>query len=375
MNIAFITDTFVPEVNGVARTLEQFVLVLANKGHKITVVRPRRKGESSEKTKTHDSFREIILPSFPLPTYTEVRFGIPIKEYLDKVFEEGHLDVIYVATETILGIFAMESARKKGIKIISAYHTNFSQYKYGYMDILEDATNGYLRWFHSRADLTIVQSDGVKDQLTKQGFKNLRKISRGVDSELFNPSKRSEKLRKSWGADENTIVAIYVGRLAEEKNVATSLNIIREARKKHANMTGVVVGNGPIKNELEEKYQDFIFVGVQSGEELAKHYASADLFVFASITETFGHVVSEAMASGIVYIGYNYAGPKERIISGENGFLVDFNNEDLLRKKVIEVVTSWPHYDVRIEARETAGFYSWNKVVDDLEKVFEEVCK
>ncbi|MGE9290356.1 MAG: glycosyltransferase family 4 protein [Puniceicoccales bacterium] len=366
MKIVLITETFPPEVNGVAMTNQRLVRGLLAKGHEITLVKPGKKSEAGM-----SEWGCRILPIFgvPIPNYQGLRFGLPRPGRLKAVFRKLQPDVVHVATEGPLGISAMRSARKLGIPVTSTFHTNFQDYcaDYGF-PFLEKWAMGFLRWFHNSCVLTTVPDPGLIERLRENGVRHLEMLGRGADTALFAPSRRDESLRRSWGASPEDPVAIYVGRAAAEKNIPLALEAWRDAREKCPGLKMVVVGDGPVRRKLARKWPDVIFAGMRYDEDLARHYASADFFIFGSTSETFGNVVIEALSSGLVVLTYDYAAGHQFIETGENGFLAPLNDAEAFRELAVALVgmrESWPK--VREEARETAESYPWQATIDRFE--------
>ncbi|MBP6782660.1 MAG: glycosyltransferase family 1 protein [Verrucomicrobiales bacterium] len=358
MKVTFVTDTYTPQANGVATTLERLVFGLRERGHIVDVVRPAVLACDEE---------GLEVPSFGFPGYREVRFGFPMKLVLQSRWNKNRPDVIYVATETPLGASAISAARALGIPVASGFHTNFQQYVAHYrLPLLEKATMSYLRRLHNRSVCTFVPSHDVIDQLDACGFENLQLLPKGVDTRLFSPRKRSIMLRQRWGLGAGGVVGLYVGRLAAEKNLPLIIETFREIQKRIPDFKGVFVGDGPKLEELRRNHPDFVFAGVLRGEALAEHYASADLFIFPSITETFGNVTLEAMASGLAVVAYNYAAARQHIVSGVNGFTAPFDD----RQAYLELAVKAAATDlrpIREEAREAARKVRWKKVVKRFE--------
>ncbi len=358
MKITFVTDTYSPQANGVATTLERLVNGLRERGHDVDVVRPAVLACDEE---------GLEVPSFGLPGYREVRFGFPMKQALQARWDRSCPDVIYVATETPLGASAISAARSLGIPVASGFHTNFQQYVAHYrMPLLERATMSYLRHLHNRSVCTFVPSHDVIDELGARGFENLQLLPKGVDTRLFHPKKRSLTLRQSWGAGEGAVVGLYVGRMAAEKNLPLIIETFTEIRKRIPDFKGVLVGDGPKLEELRREHPDFIYPGVLRGEELAMFYASADLFIFPSVTETFGNVTLEAMASGLAVVAYDYAAARQHIRSGMNGFIAPFDDRQAYLDLALEAARR-DLGELREEARVSARKVRWKKVVKRFE--------
>ena len=209
------------------------------------------------------------------------------------------------------------------------FHTNFHAYSSHYgIGWLRKPIMTYLRKFHNKANYTFVPTQHMLDDLAIQGYENLLVVARGVDTRLFNPVKRSPALRSNWGVSEGEPVVLYVGRIAPEKNLEVVVKTFLSMREVEPKAKLVLVGDGPLTGELREAHRDFIFAGMRTGEDLAAHYASGDIFLFPSMTETFGNVTLEAMASGNAVIAYDYAAAEEHICHNENGLLAGFGDAD-----------------------------------------------
>jgi len=228
---------------------------------------------------------------------------------------------------------------------------------------------GYLKWFHNRTRTTFTPSPCMMRRLGLLGFENLQMLGRGVDTELFHPSRRCQNLREEWGAGPGDPVLLYVGRVAAEKNLGLFTQSYHQLRKQHPALKAVIVGDGPEKEALRKEMPDAHFAGTRQGEELAAHYASADFFLFPSLSETFGNVVTEAMASGLVTLAYNYAAPKLYIQDGFNGFTAKMNKEkEFLGKasEILEGIHHWP--TLRITAHESVQHLAWDSILDRFEQ-------
>ncbi len=365
MKITFVTDTYAPQPNGVATTLHRLVTGLRGLDHQVDVIRPAVLACDEE---------GMRVPSVALPGYPEVRIGLPIRLVLQARWYRNRPDVIYVATESPLGASAIKAARSLRVPVASGFHTNFQQYVSHYqLPGLERATLFYLRHVHNRSQRTYVPSYDVIDELDRQGFENLEILPKGVDTKLFNPKKRDLILRSEWGAGDKAKVGIYVGRMAAEKNLHLVARTFSEIQRRLPDFKAVFVGDGPKKEELRRQYPQFIFAGVRQGEDLARHYASADVFVFASMTETFGNVVLEAMASGLVTVGYDYAAPRQHILDGVTGFKAPFGDEDAFVQAAIRAVTASNLPEIREASRRAAKKVRWKKVVRRFEKSLSEM--
>ena len=327
LRIAVVSETWLPEINGVALTMARMVQGLLSRHHRVQLVRPRQKTEGVQPPVA--GMETLLLPGFSIPRYPELRFGFPARSALNKAWRENPPDLVHIVTEGPLGWAALKVALQLGIPVTTDFHTNFHAYSEHYgIGWLRRPISAYLRWFHNQALHTFVPNEGLRCEMEVQRYRNLAVIGRGIDTELFHPRRRSPELRHHWGVAGNELVAIYVGRLAPEKNldaIAQSFKAIRIHH--HLNARMIWVGDGPARADLEAQNPDHIFVGMKSGEELATHYASADIFLFPSLSETFGNVTLEAMASGLAVIAYRYAAAAEFIQHGRNGLTAQVANQ------------------------------------------------
>lgn len=318
LRVALITETFPPEVNGVAMTLGHLVDGLRRRSHAVEVVRPRQPGELTG----HASQDEMLVRGLPIPNYRGLRFGLPAAGFLYRRWQRNPPDIVHIATEGPLGSSAITAARKLGLPVSSSFHTNFDAYSRHYgLGWLKQPIAGYLRRFHARCDSTYVPTRAMAEDLAAQGYRNVAIISRGVDTQLFNPARRSEALRATWGVARGDLVAAYVGRMAAEKNLQTVLDAFAAIRVQQPRAKLLFVGDGPMKKTLSAREPEHIYAGMRHGEDLAAHYASSDLFLFPSLTETFGNATTEALASGLGVVAYDQAAAAEIIRDGSNGLL------------------------------------------------------
>jgi glycosyltransferase involved in cell wall biosynthesis len=388
VNIALVTETFPPEVNGVAMTLRRLVEGVAARGANITVVRPRQAADreaaraaraerpATSSERDAPTYREWLMPGIALPRYEGLMMGLPVTGRLVRHWSAARPDVVHIATEGPLGWSALAAARKLGLPISSSFHTNFHQYgkHYGYGALITVAV-GYLRYFHNLAHLTMVPTRQMAGELAAQHFRNLAVVSRGVDARLFDPARRSADLRRSWGAAPEDPVYLYVGRLAKEKNIDLAVASFLAARASSPRAQFVLVGDGPEGASLRKRYPEFHFAGLRRGEDLATHYASGDVFLFPSVTETFGNVVTEALGSGLVVVTYDYAAGREHIRHNENGILAPFDNAAAYRTAAAEIAkraTEWPR--LRTAARATALTVTWDAIIDGFHALLRQVA-
>ncbi len=314
MRVAIVSETYPPEVNGVALTVQGLERGLRDLGHEVSLVRPRQ-GDSAQAQAS-----ELLVPGAGLPRYPGLRFGFPAGRRLLSHWQRARPDAIYVATEGPLGWSAVRAARRLGIPAATGFHTRFDDYvgRYG-AGFLSPLVFAWLRRFHNQAQATLVPTQELADFLRSRGFARVELLRRAVDTRLFDPARRDLRLRESWGLGSDTLAVIYVGRIAPEKNLELAVRAFREIQKQQRDARFVFVGDGPSRAALQAANPDFIFAGVQRGETLAAYFASGDLFLFPSLSETFGNVTLEAMASGVAVVAYDYGAAREHLSDGVNG--------------------------------------------------------
>lgn len=379
VKLALVTETYPPEINGVAMTLSHLVAGLVARGHGVQVIRPRQKGEkdvNGTRFSDDDGASHWLVPGMAIPMYKSLRLGLPVAPALQRHWRTEPPDVVHVATEGPLGLAALYSAAKCGLPVTSSFHTNFHQYggHYG-LKAGQDVALRYLRWFHNRTRCTMVPTDEMLRLLAADGFQRLHVLARGVDTRLFSPSKRSDALRRAWGAAPKDPVVIYVGRMAAEKNLGLAVEAFLRVQEFEPSARFVLVGDGPEREALAAKYPHFHYAGTRRGDELAAFYASADVFVFPSTTETFGNVITEAMASGLVVLSYDYAAARQFIRDGENGYSAPFNDRPAFLARAEEVFrnrAAWS--EVRAAARATAETITWGAIIDRFESELAAAC-
>jgi glycosyltransferase involved in cell wall biosynthesis len=324
MRVSIITETYPPEVNGVALTVHSLAHGMAARGHAVQVVRPRQPAEDHA---AETGVSMLPVRGAALPRYPGLRFGFPAAGRLRRDWGRELPDAIYVATEGPLGWSAMNTACRLGIPVCTGFHTRFDDYvgHYG-LGWLTPLVLGHLRRFHNRAAATLVPTRALADELTKLGINNVRLLRRAVDTVLFHPLRRDAALRQSWKVGDDDPVVLYVGRIAPEKNLDLAVQAFRKLQARVPNARYVWVGDGPARAELAAANPDFIFAGTQLGSDLARHYASGDLFLFPSLTETFGNVTLEAMASGLAVVAFDQGAAHEHLANGISGLRVPAND-------------------------------------------------
>ena len=323
MRIGIISETYPPEINGVALTVHSLATGLAARGHQVDLIRPRQPQPHHDEP----GIDVLSVRGGALPRYPGLRFGLPAGRTLRQHWRQQRPDAIYVATEGPLGWSAVRTAARLGIPVSSGFHTRFDSYADHYgLRLLTPLVRGYLRGFHQRAASTLVPTDALARELHAMGICNTRLLRRAVDTQLFHPNRRDDNLRRAWGVDGATPVVLYVGRIAPEKNLELAVQAFRAIQQRIPKARYVWVGDGPARAALEAANPDFVFAGVQRDEALARQYASADLFPFPSLSETFGNVILEALAAGLPMVAYAEGAAREHLIDGVNGYCIESGN-------------------------------------------------
>ncbi|HXQ42218.1 MAG TPA: glycosyltransferase family 1 protein [Candidatus Udaeobacter sp.] len=293
MRIVIVSDAWLPQVNGVVRTLMRTIDELASLGHQTQVVSP-------------DLFHSI-----PCPTYPEIRLALKPSRHLTQLIDSFQPCAIHIATEGPLGIAARRYCLRRKLPFTTAFHTRFPEYVRARIGLPLSVGYAALRRFHAPSHGVMVSTSSLEQDLASRGFRKLKRWTRGVDTDLF-------RLRDKSFLDLPRPIYLYVGRIAVEKNIEAFLGLDLPGSK-------LVVGGGPRMAELARRHPDVRFAGPRQGEDLARHYAASDVFVFPSRTDTFGLVILEALASGLPVAAYPVPGPLDVINGAEVGFL----DEDL----------------------------------------------
>lgn len=375
LKLTLVTETYPPEINGVAMTLSHLVEGLAQRQHQVTVIRPRQ--SAKDQPYPGKTYAEELLPGFAIPGYPLLRLGAPARGSLLRLWRRARPDLVHIATEGPLGYSAVMAASRLKIPISSSFHTNFHSYSrhYGF-PFLARVALGYLRHFHNRTRVTLSPTVELNTELERDGFKNLRLLARGVNTQVFSPAKRSEALRRELGVAPGDLLIVHVSRLAPEKNYPLLLRAFAAIREKQPNAKFVLVSDGPLRNKLQRENPWIHFTGFLSRESLAEHYASADLFLYASLTETFGNVITESLASGLPVVAFNYAAAARYIRHLTNGWLVTLGDERAFIEGAITVAGDAAlRQQFGREARKTAEGISWDGVIDGLERDLLEIAE
>lgn len=365
MRVALFTDTYLPSINGVTNTIKALEECMKSRGIEYSIFAPEIPKTELFMCKNVRYFKSV---SFPL--YPEFRLSVPFYSNLIKKADNFNPDIVHSITQAGIGYMGIKYASKRNLPIVSSFTTDICAYLEHYnMSYVKDIVWNYLRWFHNNCDLTLCPSHSTINLLKQKNIYKLGLSSRGVDSKMFSPMKRSEHFRKKYIGNSKKMLFLYAGRIAKEK----SLDILMEAIKKldpwlSERCSFIIVGDGPYYEEMKKAAPKNVhFTGYFTKEELSEAYASCDSFIFPSATETFGNVVLEAMSSGLPAICVNSGGVKEIVKNGYNGILSPPYEPDGL-VKAINFFYNNPLilHKFSENARKTALSKSWDNIFSGL---------
>ena len=370
MKIAIFTDTFAPDVNGVARTLKRFTDHLEKLGIKYKVFAPESSKENLYNNHVH---RFMSLPFF---LYPECRLALPNILHVKEELLNFKPDIIHVATPFNIGLCGLHYAKKLNIPVVGSYHTDFDKYlDYYDLQFLTPVLWKYMRWFHRTLSKIFVPSTVTKDHLQKYGFTNLSIWPRGVDCNFFKPSIEKENFREKHNIKEKYVL-LYVGRLAPEKDIMMLPEIASNLPSNiQKNVHWLIVGDGPLKEDLQKiAPSNMSMVGFLGGEQLVEAYANSDILVFPSATETFGNVVLESLACGTPVIGANAGGVKTIIKNMKSGILCEEKNANDFSNAITTMLTDeFLRNEMSVNGRSYALDQSWDAIFNNLLEEYNQV--
>jgi glycosyltransferase involved in cell wall biosynthesis len=368
MRVAVFSENFLPKLDGVTRTLAMLLESLQRLGHQALLFAPA--GGPREYAGAHI----VGARGVPLPFYPELKALFPSPRFADHL-AAFRPDVVHAAEPMLLGAAGIRWGRRLRIPIVASYHTNLADYcSHFHLGALARGVWAYRRALHRQCALTLAPSESTRRELVRHGFPRVAVWQRGVDSALFVPSRRSQAWRQSVAGDASRTVILYVGRLSHEKNLPALVEAYKRMASERLHLA--VVGDGPARPELERTLAGYqaTFTGYLRGEALAEAYASADIFAFPSLTETFGQVVNEAMASGLPVLAYDADGVRDQVEHGRTGLLVRPSDRAGFAEGLSLLALD---ADLRralgARAREVAATRRWEAVMDDLMRIYEDL--
>ncbi len=355
MRIGIATDTYLPQVNGVTTVVRRIVTLLRARGHEVAVVAPRYPAFP-----VPEDEHERRVPSIPFPLYPAIRLSLPNARPVADFFDAFRPDLIHVHTEGPLGLAGRGYALRRGLPLVTSFHTNFPQYSRHYgVGVLAPAVWRWLTWFHHPARQTLTPGSAVRAELERRGLPQVAVWGRGVDTHTFNPSRRNAGWRRWLAGGDDTAVVLHVGRLAPEKNLDVLIEAWRVAHQALGQQaTFVVAGEGPVERRIASRLPFVRLLGFLPIQHLATLYASADLCVFTSSTETCGLVALEAMSSGVPVVAAAAGGFRESVLPNETGLLVPPDDPRGFVEAILELVgNSRRRFLLAAAARERALAY------------------
>ncbi|TSE38186.1 GDP-mannose-dependent alpha-mannosyltransferase [Tepidimonas fonticaldi] len=372
LRVSVVTETFPPEVNGVATTVERLVRGLQLRDHDVQVVRPRQAADAWDRDGSRLGLEQVLTRGLPIPRYPQLRMGLPAQRALQALWMRRRPDIVHIATEGPLGWSALRTARKLQLPVSTDFRTNFDAYSEHYgVGWLRRSVQAYLRRFHNLADCTLVPTDGLRQQLRAAGFERLIVVQRGVDVDRFTPALRNPALRAVWGVQPGERVLLYVGRLAPEKNLELLAAAYDAMRAVQPGWRLVVVGDGPQRAWLAQRCPQAVLLGALAGEALAQAYANGDLLAFPSLTETFGNVTLEALASGLPVLAFDYAAAAEVVRHGDSGLLAPVGDADAYLQLARTVAGDDALLQrLRAGAVHAVQHLGWGRIVEQVESIW-----
>ena len=358
MKIAYFTESLPPNKDGVVKTFCHLVDTLESEKIEYKFYSPVKPDASYPWT---EHVRKV--PSVPFALYDYYRMGMPYFENINEELDIYKPDLVHVVSPTPMGIYGIKYAQKRKLPVVTSYHTHFTKYlTYYKLEMLSPWAWNYLRWFHNQCLRTYAPSPSAVSELTQEGIQGVELWQRGIELERFSPGHRSADLRASITKEDEPIL-LFVGRLVKEKDLDDLIAANKLLRQRNFKFKQVIIGDGPMRPELEQKLPEAHYTGFLSGHDLARWYASSDLFVFPSTTETFGNVILEAFASGIPAIGVNKGGVADIITSGVDGMIARANDpKDIADKTAFFLENPGMARHFGIDARKTAETYRWEAI-------------
>lgn len=371
IKVAIFTGNYNHIRDGVSLTLNRLVSFLLGNNVDVLIFAPTIDEPALDHAGTL-----IAVPSKKLPGRPEYRVSTGLPDQQRVTLGEYNPDLIHIATPDILGFKALKWALKHKKPVVSSFHTHFSSYlKYYNIGFLEPILWKYLSWFYNHCEQVYVPSKSMADILKEYSIKSDLKIwARGIDTELYNPSKKDEEWRERMGFEPSDIIITYVSRLVWEKNPELFADVVKRLQSKYKQVKALVVGDGPALKGLKEMFPNAVYTGFLKGDDLAASYANSDIFFFPSDTETFGNVTLEAMASGLPCVVADATGSKSLVEHEENGYVIPVENREEFYRSIEKLVTdSTARHRMGISSLEKSKQYTWSAINNRLLTFYKEV--
>lgn len=361
MRVAIVAESFLPNVNGVTNSVLRVLEYLRAEGHEAIVIAPGAR-DFQDEVPDYLGFEVVRVPTVMIPLVDSLPIGVPTT-VINNALHRFAPDVVHLASPFVLGGAGSLAAAQMSIPAVALYQTDVAGFATQYqLSLLSNMAWEWTRSIHNRCELTLAPSSEAIRELEKHGIKNVHHWGRGVDTELFNPGRRSDELRRAWDPTGTKQIVGFVGRLAAEKGVHRLKPLVGDP-----DIQLVVVGDGPERACLERTLPGAVFTGALSGTELARAYASLDLFVHTGEFETFCQAIQEAQASGVPTIGPRAGGPIDLIKEGYNGLLLGVDTfTDDLHDAATFLLDDARHAELRTNARESVADKTWHALCEQL---------
>lgn len=373
MKVAIFSDTYLPEINGVARTLKRLTDHLDQKNYNYKLFIPENRSSSPSISSIES------LSSIPFLFYPECRMAFPNVKHLNQSLHDFSPDLIHIVTPFNVGLYGLYYGKKYNLPMVASYHTHFDDYlDYYHLPFLKNWYWRYMEWFHRPVKKIFVPSTSTRDKLIDRKIhSNIDIWGRGVNHQFFSPMKATDKIKKRYGIKEKKIL-LYVGRISAEKDIQVALDTFCSLPSGLYDQTHfIIAGDGPLLQQLKQNYSDKVtFTGFLKGEELAEVYASSDAFIFPSSTETFGNVVLEALSSGLPVIGANAGGVQHLINHNVTGYLCPSKDRGSFVKYTARLLMEEDlNKQMGYQARQFALTQSWEDILSGLINGYEDVLQ
>jgi len=366
MKVAIVTESFLPQINGVTNSVLRILESLSDGGHEALVIAPESEGTPKE----YAGHKIKTIPALPIQNVIPI--GLPIglpNRRLEHLIDGFSPDVIHLASPMLLGMHGAKVAKKLDIPTLSVYQTDmagFASY-YGF-DIAHSSLRKLVGKIHAQTDRTLAPSRSACIELKSLGVNEVYLWQRGVNNELFHPSKRSESLRKYWDPTGKKTIIGFVGRLAKEKRINDLKYLDR-----NPNYLLIITGDGPAKERLKKELPNAIFMGHKNGNDLAEIYASLDLFIHPGPNETFCQAVQEALSSGTPCIVPTTGGPVDLVSHGKTGYVINTHRPDDLESTVLHFQLRNDRANMAIQERQSVLGRTWSTINAQLINHYEQI--
>lgn len=373
LRVALFTGAYNHIADGVSRTLNRLVAHLEQEGFAVRIFAPTVREPQVDHAGTL-----VPVPSVAAPGRPDYRLSLGLTPAVRRELRSFNPDLYHIATPDLLGLQALLNARRRARPVVASYHTHFASYlPYYRLQLAEPLVWRYLRWFYGHCEHVYVPSSSMQDELAAHGIEEgMRLWERGVDTARFNPAKRSVDWRRDRGFQDQDVVITFVSRLVLEKGLERMVKMLQRLEERGARFRALIVGDGPARDELSNLLPEAVFTGYLEGEHLARAYASSDIFLFPSDTETFGNATLEAMASGLPTVCAEATGNRTLVVDGQTGYLLKSDDIDGFADRLSQlVVDTRQRAQMGSAARAAATQYDWAEVLQRIVNYYLELLR